>query len=274
MGHLELTPKRHLSAFRRLALGSWRSGYDPTVYGTLSVRMERALEYLKAHEDATGARPGVLSLAALGCAAALRACPEANALLRFNRIYLREQVTLSVLVPGRQEGAESLRMVRLEEADRLSLEDIASRLATPVPPLLPAPPGLLARLPSALLAPVLRLLGFLAYTLNLDLSGLGVPKDPYGALMLTSLEGLGLESAFLPLLPLSRAPLCVAVGEVEELPVVEAGQVVLGKVLRVHASFDHRFIDGYHASVLARTLRQVLEDPFGQLGPPGAAGGP
>ena len=32
--------------------------------------------------------------------------------------------------------------------------------------------------------------------------------------------------------------------------------------MNVNASFDHRFIDGYHASVLSKTLREMLENPF------------
>jgi pyruvate dehydrogenase E2 component (dihydrolipoamide acetyltransferase) len=49
---------------------------------------------------------------------------------------------------------------------------------------------------------------------------------------------------------------------VRDEPVVEDGKVVPGKVMRVSATFDHRFIDGLHASVLARTVREMLEDPF------------
>ncbi|WP_437311861.1 2-oxo acid dehydrogenase subunit E2 [Sorangium sp. So ce388] len=33
-------------------------------------------------------------------------------------------------------------------------------------------------------------------------------------------------------------------------------------MMRVSATFDHRSIDGFHASVLARTVREMLEDPF------------
>jgi pyruvate dehydrogenase E2 component (dihydrolipoamide acetyltransferase) len=36
----------------------------------------------------------------------------------------------------------------------------------------------------------------------------------------------------------------------------------VGKVMNVNATFDHRFIDGFHASVLANTLREMLENPF------------
>jgi pyruvate dehydrogenase E2 component (dihydrolipoamide acetyltransferase) len=43
--------------------------------------------------------------------------------------------------------------------------------------------------------------------------------------------------------------------------------VVPGKVMRICASFDHRFIDGAHAAVLAKTVRELLENPFEKLDP-------
>jgi pyruvate dehydrogenase E2 component (dihydrolipoamide acetyltransferase) len=57
-------------------------------------------------------------------------------------------------------------------------------------------------------------------------------------------------------------PIFIAPGAVKEMPVVENGKVVVGKVMNVNATFDHRFIDGFHASVLANTLREMLENPF------------
>ena len=32
--------------------------------------------------------------------------------------------------------------------------------------------------------------------------------------------------------------------------------------MNINATFDHRFIDGFHAGVLANTLREMLENPF------------
>jgi pyruvate dehydrogenase E2 component (dihydrolipoamide acetyltransferase) len=68
--------------------------------------------------------------------------------------------------------------------------------------------------------------------------------------------------AYVPLVPYTRVPIFIAPGAVKEAPVVENGKVVVGKVMNVNASFDHRFIDGFHASVLSNTLREMLENPF------------
>lgn len=53
----------------------------------------------------------------------------------------------------------------------------------------------------------------------------------------------------------------LAVGSVQEEPVVEAGQVVPGKIMRVTLSSDHRVIDGVAAAGFLKHFKQVLEIP-------------
>jgi pyruvate dehydrogenase E2 component (dihydrolipoamide acetyltransferase) len=62
--------------------------------------------------------------------------------------------------------------------------------------------------------------------------------------------------------PYTAVPIFIAPGAVSDEPVVDDGKVVPGKVMRINASFDHRFIDGAHAAVLARTVREMMENPF------------
>ena len=47
MPNLILQPKQKLSSMRKLALGTWRTTYDPSVYGSMSLRMDKTLEYLE-----------------------------------------------------------------------------------------------------------------------------------------------------------------------------------------------------------------------------------
>jgi pyruvate/2-oxoglutarate dehydrogenase complex dihydrolipoamide acyltransferase (E2) component len=91
---------------------------------------------------------------------------------------------------------------------------------------------------------------------------MGIPKDPFGSIMITNIGSLGLNTAYVPLVPYARVPILIATGAVKDEAVVAHGQIVPGKVMRVNATFDHRFIDGFHASVMARVLRQWIEHPF------------
>ena len=47
MPNLILQPKQKLSSMRKLAIGTWRTTYDPSVYGSMSLRMDKTLEYLE-----------------------------------------------------------------------------------------------------------------------------------------------------------------------------------------------------------------------------------
>lgn len=53
----------------------------------------------------------------------------------------------------------------------------------------------------------------------------------------------------------------LAVGAIQDQPVVEEGKVVPGKILRCTLSADHRIIDGAAAAEFMRTLKKLLETP-------------
>ncbi|HSP79274.1 MAG TPA: 2-oxo acid dehydrogenase subunit E2 [Myxococcaceae bacterium] len=269
MAHLELIPKKDISSFRKLAIGSWQTAYDPTVYGTLSLRMEKALAYIEAFREKTGIRLTVTHLVAKAMAEALRRCPEANAILRFNTIYLRKRITISTLVVQTDDGKVDLTAAKIDDAEQKSLREISAELEAAVRKVrerrdvsLEKSKGTIQKIPFIFLNLFTKLLSFFLYTLNLDMSAFGMPKDAFGSVVITNVGSLGLDTAYVPLVPYTRVPIFIAPGAVKDVPVVEEGKVVPGKVMNVNASFDHRFIDGYHASVLANTLREMLENPF------------
>lgn len=271
MAHLDLVPKGEVASFRKLAIGTWATTYDPTVYGTLNVRCEQALAYIERFREVTGRRLTITHLVTKACAEALRRCPDANAILRFNRIYLRKTVTISVLVvqTDQGDGKVDLTAAKIDHADRKSLLEIADEMQATVDRVRQRKDAALEKgkstinlVPFALMNLFLKLLHLLMYTFNLDLSSLGMPRDAFGGLTVTNVGSLGLDTAYVPLVPYTAVPIFIAPGAVKDVPVVEDGKVVPGKTMNVNASFDHRFIDGYQASVLARTLRDFLERPF------------
>ncbi len=271
MPHLELTKKDKVASFRKLAIGTWSTTYDPTVYGTLTVRMDKAMDYIEKFREVTGKRLTVTQLVTKACAEALRRCPDANALLRFNKIYLRKHVNISVLVvqTDEGEGKVDLTAAKIEDADQKSLEQIVDEMNETIEKVrhrkdvaLEKGKGTVQMIPFMLMNAFLKLIGLLMYTFNLDLSWAGMPRDAFGSLTVTNVGSLGLETAYVPLVPYTHVPIFVAPGMVKDVPVVDDGKVVPGKGMNINASFDHRFIDGYHASVLSKTLREMMENPF------------
>ena len=53
----------------------------------------------------------------------------------------------------------------------------------------------------------------------------------------------------------------LAVGGVGEVPVVEAGEVVVRNRMKITMSCDHRVIDGALGAAFLATLRGMLEQP-------------
>lgn len=55
MPNLDLVKKQDLSAFRKVAIGTWKTAYGPGVHGTITLRMERALACVEAFRAAAAA---------------------------------------------------------------------------------------------------------------------------------------------------------------------------------------------------------------------------
>ena len=272
MPNLDLERKKDMSSFRRIAIGTWKTAYDPSVYGSLTLRMDKALEYMEAFKKATGRRITITHMMAKAVAGTLTEMPDANAILRFNQIWLRKRIGVffQVALEDKATGQIDLSGTTIQDAEKKSLVEIIDEFEREVNKVrsqkdekLEGTRSMFKSIPAFLLNFVLNTLGFLTYTLNLDLRSLGIPKDPFGSVMITNVGSLGLEEAYVPLVPYSRVPLLIATGAVKKVPVVhDDGTIGPATIMRVFATFDHRILDGRHAAVMSKTLRKWFEDPY------------
>jgi pyruvate dehydrogenase E2 component (dihydrolipoamide acetyltransferase) len=271
MPNLDLVRKDDVSSFRKIAIGTWKTAYDPSVYGTMVVRMDQAMKYLAAFREKTGKKLTVSHLMAKATAEVLKQTPDANSILRWNRVYLRRNIGVffQVVMTDEGPGKVDLSGATLYDVEQKSLVQIYDEFNAKVEavrarkdPALEKTRGTFLKIPYLLLNLVLRMISFFSYTLNLDLRRFGIPRDPFGSVMITNVGTLGLDVAYVPLVPYSRVPILLAVGAVRDEPVVDDGKLGVGKVMRVNATFDHRFIDGFHAASMSKILREWLENPF------------
>lgn len=284
MPNLDLVPKRDLSSFRRIAIGTWKTSYDPSVYGSMTLRMEQATRYLEEFRAKTGRRVTVTHMMAKAVAGVLAEMPDANAILRFNRIYLRKDIGVffQVAMVDQQTGQIDLSGATIHGADKKSLLEVVDEFQAQVDKVraqkdeqLEGTRSMFKKIPFLLLNGVLNTIGFLSYTLNLDLRWAGIPKDPFGSCMVTNVGSLGLEEAYVPLVPYSRVPLLIATGAVRKQPVVtDDGSVRAETCMRVFATFDHRILDGTHAAKMSKVLKAWFEDPYAHFDDLSAYGEP
>ncbi len=187
MPNIALRPKTDLSSFRKIAIGTWRTAKDPTVYGSLSLEMDTTLACIEAFRARTGKRLTLTHLMAKAVALALAEMPDANAILRYGRIYLREDVDIffQVVMKDPETGQIDPSGLTIRRADQKSMPDIvdefrrvAEKVRTGKDKNKESTRQTFKLLPGFVTGWLLDTISFLLYTLNLDMSWAGLPGAP------------------------------------------------------------------------------------------------
>lgn len=277
MTRIELTKPSDTPVFRKIAMGTWNSGGDPSVYGLVELDMSQALKYCQEKTAESGIKITPSHLIAKAVAKVLHHRPEINGIIRFNRIYQRKNadVFFQVNVDGggsdKVKGA-NLSGVVVRKADQLSVVEIAktlqekaSRARSGKDEAFASTFQLFKIIPWSLASLALKISSFLTYDLNLDLSWAGIPHDPFGSVMITNVGSFGIEVAWAPLVPYSRVPLLLTVTAIKDQPWVVDKKIEVRPVMKIGVTFDHRFIDGVHAAAMSHYFKKCFEDPWGFL---------
>jgi pyruvate/2-oxoglutarate dehydrogenase complex dihydrolipoamide acyltransferase (E2) component len=259
-------PVAEASSFRKMAAAMWKAPSDPSILGAMDIDATRALAFIDAAR-ARGERVTLTHLVARATAMAIARHPDMNVKVRFGG-RLERRLGVDVFLSVSTDGGRDLSGTKIDDADRKPLSAIAAELSQRAAkiranedPSYKKSRNLFRGLPWWLVRPALVASDALANELHLDLPKLGLPRDPFGSAVVTSVGMFGIDTAFAPFVPLARCPILLLVPEVRDRPWVVAGQVVPRPILRLCATFDHRIIDGYLAGAFARTLRELLENP-------------
>jgi pyruvate dehydrogenase E2 component (dihydrolipoamide acetyltransferase) len=262
---------RKLSSWRRISLSAWARPNDPSVYGWVDIDVSRAQTYLEQRSRETASRITLTHLVGKALALAIADCPDVNAIVRRGRhIYARS--TIDVFFQVAYESGGNLSGAKVAQADTKPLDQIAAELTGRARAIRSNQGHELARSDASLggVPPMLRKLALrfietAIYDWGLNLSKLGLPEDGFGSAMVTNVGMFGLPHGFAPLVPFSRVPIVLTIGEVRDAAVVEQGEVVVRPVLSVGVTLDHRVLDGYQAGRLAQRFCAVMRDPAATL---------
>lgn len=266
--------------FRKIAMGSWRTASDPSVYGLIEVDVSKANSFLeKINKDRQAqAKVSITHLVGKALAIMLTERPEINGMIRFARVYQRKHVDLfyQVNIPGSPNdpvGKATLAGVVVRKAETLTVAQIAEDLFRKSRLTKSGGDNDLVKsmhalkwVPWQLMTFVLNLSSFINFDLGINLKWAGMPRDPFGSVMITNVGSLGVDVAWAPLVPYTKVPLLMTVGKVLDRPWVVDGQVMVRPVIRIGVTFDHRFMDGVHAAEMSRIFNQCFEDPAKYFG--------
>jgi len=272
MGH-------RVHGWRKLAGSAWGPPTDPQFYGDLELDAGALLRYEEEARSRSGAHLTMTHLIGRAVAHGLAEVPALRVRLAHGREHDRDSVDVFFIVTT--GNGQELTGVKVARADRKSAVEIArevshrcAAIGAGDDPVLGRGKDLLARLPPRMLRLALHAGAWLTSDLNLDLGRVGMPRQAFGGAMITSVGMWGIGHAYSPLAHYYRVPLLVLVGAVEQRPAVVDGEVVARPMLTLTATFDHRYVDGFHAAQFATAVRSYCESPARFEPPLPAAGEP
>lgn len=267
MSNVEFHPRSRPSMWRKMSFANWGASKDPQVYGRVELDMQGAMAYAKklSEESETKITPTHLIVRAV--ALALKKFPDTNVLIRWNQARFRKHVDVfcQVAIPGEKPDLSGATLRDVDEKDPVAiakeLKERARKVREGKDKEFSKTRKQLNSMPTFLTRFVLWIVGLLQYTLNFNLKFIGLPRDPFGGVMVTSVGSLGISEAYPPLVPMSRVPLLLCIGKLEDKAVVRDGQIVIRPVCVLTCTFDHRVMDGFVAGKMAKFVMAYLDNP-------------
>jgi pyruvate dehydrogenase E2 component (dihydrolipoamide acetyltransferase) len=271
--NVQVKALRKTPPFRKVAMGTWAHPGDPQIYGTLEIDLTKAYAW-RERLPPEAPRVTVTQMVGRAIGLAMARYPDLNGFVRFRKIYLRQSVDLAFLVAVQHpSGREDLSSIKVARVDEKGVTELAAEMAAKVERLrtrqdteLQKSSKLVSLMPGFLVRFFLWLTAFLGYTLNLRFPG--IPRDPFGACILTTVGMFGLVVAYAPLVPYSRAPIVLRVGQAKKRPVVVDDRVEVREIVTLNATIDHRFCDGALLAKMVKVIKESFEDPDAHFGPP------
>lgn len=265
-------PLEHPSAFRKLAAAMWRAPNDPHIFGSVDIDMTAAEAFLADYNERHRSKATVTHLVTRAVAMTLARHPEFNAKVGWWRLHQRTRVDIFCQVAT--DGGRDLSGFKIDGADTLSIAAIAGALGGAAKairadedPAFRRSRSLFRRLPLWAVRMVIGSMSLLTNTLNLHFPRLGMPRDPFGSAMVTSIGMMDVDTGFAPFTPIARCPLIATVTRVRLRPWVVDGRVEPRPILRLCGTFDHRVIDGYHAAEISAEVERLITAPESLLTP-------
>lgn len=244
-----------ISSFRKLSVGAWQKPNDPTTNVQLDVDVSHVLTYLEKHSEIS------FKVFLIKCfSQVLHDIPEINRVMIRRTIRQRLDNRVFVPVVFKNKGQMDLNGVSLDNAYTYSLSKLQQYFQMKINQLKSFEDKpikwlitVLNWVPSFLCIPLVRLFGKIQYSLNISLALFGMPADRFGSMSITFLGGFGIRYAAVPLFPLSRSLITIAVGTIHEEREI--------KMLPLTVSFDHRCFDGLEGHKAFKRLKRYMLNP-------------
>jgi len=255
-----------MSLRRKTAISTWNPSDSGSIFGKMSVDMTNALAYINKVREDTGVKITVTHLVGKATGVALRKNPGINGRILLGKFLPNDSVDICFLVAT--NGGNNLAPKTIRKIDKKTVKEICNELTAEVGKVREDKDDefkknmkLVAIMPTFILSLISSFIGFVGGDLGIGFPPIGLKARNFGSCMITNVGVFGVEEAYAPFTPFARTPLLVLVGTVTEKPCVRDGKIIILPIMKIMATLDHRFVDGADGALLAKTVKELLENP-------------
>lgn len=250
---------------RKVQIATWDDIGDPTCFGQIELKTKKIDEFLKNYNKKNQSELTYLHVALKALGQGFGNNGSLNGKLVFGSFVKSDSVDLCLILNLKNEKFE---YVIVEGCNKLSINKIAEQIEIKKKAL-EGKKGLekfenwffLKYLPTYFLEIILTGISFCSYTLGIDIPFLGIKKNHYGYGLVMDVSSYNIENVHFPLSNLTKSVSVTTVNKAYEKVLVENGEVVVGKVMNLNFSVDHRFADGKDIIGMTDSIKEVWDSP-------------
>jgi hypothetical protein len=230
--------------FRKLAPFVWTSPGSAATYATVTVDLTNCEPLLM------NKQLSLLSLILIALKEGNKKEPASASYISWRKVQKQKVFSVSIMTPHDNEDlsfitiknmqdktANTIHQELQQQLKHLKTHGAAEDFRTTY--------KILKYIPHWLLFVVYPILHFLIHRIKIP----WVPKKPFGSVIVSNVGSLGFDSALLPLTPLTRAGVMLAVGKIQD------------QKIQLGFTMDHRLMDGFHARKFMLGFMDVFENP-------------
>lgn len=245
---------QNISGRKKIMLATWTDPSEGVISVKVPVRTEKCEKLISECSPENRVTMTHFALKAVG--ELLYNGPDINGKLVFGKFVPYKTCDASCLVDI--DGGKDLAMILIRDIANKSVEEIAAFIREKGKKIKQGKgdsdhkkrTGIVPLLPAFLVSTMIKVVSFLNSKLGLTFAPLGIKKDQFGAVCVTSVGMLNFDDATAPFSGFMNCVSFLTVNSVQDAPVVEEGKVVAGRVMNCNFVVDHRYIDGGKAKNL------------------------
>ena len=253
--------KKHFTSIRKkTSLATWNSPGDPSVFNNLEVDaslLDAFIEKYNSSNPDSKISYTHIGLKAMGYA--LKSVKNLNSTIAFGNFVPIDDIDISCLV---DVGGVNLATMVVKKCDKSSVSEIKTQMNGKVAAYKKKKDGdfnkqmsIINSFHSSIVGFLLEVSSFVSYAIGREIKVLRIKKNSFGTALFTNVSSMEIYNSFAPLVPFTKAMCVVLMCKPRMRAMVdENGSFVAKKIMNINVTFDHRYCDGVHASVIIKNM--------------------